>query len=266
MKAVFFDLDDTLLWDEKSVNTAFAETCHKAEKKYGVNAQEFEIAVRRSARDLYMSYETYPYTVMIGINPFEGLWSNFSEPISEEFEKLNKIVPEYRKNTWANGLKTFGIDDPTFAEELGNFFAIVRRKHPFVYDETFTVLDQLKGKFDLLLLTNGDPSLQKEKLAGVPKLASYFEEIVISGDFGKGKPDPAIFEHCLNLLNITKDETIMVGDNLNTDILGASRTGIKNVWLNRKGRKNEASVQPDYEIRHLSGLFEILTEQKVKKA
>lgn len=68
-----------------------------------------------------MSYETYPYTVMIGINPFEGLWSNFSEPISEGFQKLNKIVPEYRRNAWTNGLKALGVDDPAYGEYLGEF-------------------------------------------------------------------------------------------------------------------------------------------------
>ncbi|MCY9091821.1 HAD family hydrolase [Bacillus mojavensis] len=258
MKAVFFDLDDTLLWDEKSVRTTFAETCLQAEKKYGLDPQEFEEAVREAARELYMSYETYPYTVMIGINPFEGLWSNFSEPISEGFQKLNKIVPEYRRNAWTNGLKALGVDDPAYGEYLGEFFAAERRKRPFVYDETFDVLDQLKGKYELLLLTNGDPSLQKEKLAGVPELAPYFNEIVISGAFGKGKPDASIFEHCLQLMNIQKEDAVMVGDNLNTDILGASRAGIKTVWINRTDKKNETEVTPDYIISSLHDLFPIL--------
>lgn len=141
---------------------------------------------------------------------------------------------------------------------MGEFFAAERRKRPFVYDETFAVLDQLKGKYELLLLTNGDPSLQKEKLAGVPELAPYFNEIVISGAFGKGKPDVSIFEHCLKLMNIEKDDAIMVGDNLNTDILGASRAGIKTVWINRTDKKNETDVKPDYIISSLHDLFPIL--------
>ena len=135
----------------------------------------------------------------------------------------------------------------------------------FVYEETFAVLDELKGKVELLLLTNGDPSLQKEKLAGVPELAPYFNEIVISGEFGKGKPDPSIFEHCLTLLGMTKDDAVMVGDNLNTDILGASRAGIQTVWVNRKGKKNETDVAPDHEISHLSELFDILRGQAADK-
>lgn len=123
---------------------------------------------------------------MIGINPFEGLWSNFSEPISEGFQKLNKIVPEYRKHAWTNGLKAFGIDDPVFGEELGQCFAAVRRKRPFVYEETFAVLEELKGKVELLLLTNGDPSLQKKNWPVFPSLPlisakSSFPEISEKG-------------------------------------------------------------------------------------
>ncbi|MCC9089142.1 MULTISPECIES: HAD family hydrolase [Bacillus] len=258
MKAVFFDLDDTLLWDEKSIHTTFQETCREAEKKYGLDPEAFEQIVREEARKLYSSYETYDYTVMIGINPFEGLWSNFSEPISEGFQKLNALAPEYRKNAWTNGLKEAGIDDEAFGQYLADFFAAERRKRPYVYEETYPVLDRLKGSYELLLLTNGDPSLQKEKLAGVPELAPYFHEIVISGDYGKGKPDPGIFEHCLQLLNLTKDDVIMVGDNPKTDILGASRVGIQTVWINRHGKKNETDVTPDYEIKDLHELFDIL--------
>lgn len=84
MKAVFFDLDDTLLWDEKAFIPLFRK--HAAKRKYGLNPETFEQIVREEARKLYSSYETYDYTVMIGINPFEGLWSNFSEPISEGFQ------------------------------------------------------------------------------------------------------------------------------------------------------------------------------------
>ncbi|MCG2953054.1 HAD-IA family hydrolase, partial [Escherichia coli] len=75
------------------------------------------------------------------------------------------------------------------------------------------------------LLTNGSPQLQNIKLEITPEIVPYFDEIVISGAFGRGKPDPSIFDHALSLLNLSKDEVIMVGDNLMTDILGASRAG-----------------------------------------
>ncbi|PLR98461.1 HAD family hydrolase [Bacillus sp. T33-2] len=262
IKAVFFDLDDTLLWDQKSVKEAFVTTCKIAEERYGVDAGELEEAVREAARKLYASYETYPFTQMIGINPFEGLWGNFLDD-HEAFKKMKDIVPGYRKDAWTAGLKAMGIDDLAFGFELAERFPKERRKAPFVYEETFATLDVLKEKYQLLLLTNGSPDLQKTKLDITSELIPYFDQIVISGDFGRGKPDPSIFEHALTVMAMDKDEVIMVGDNLMTDILGANRAGIKSVWINRHNKeKNE--VVPTYEIKHLEELLPILEELNEK--
>jgi putative hydrolase of the HAD superfamily len=256
IKAIFFDLDDTLLWDQKSVKEAFFATCRLAEERFGIDASQLEEAVRQTARNLYSSYETYEFTQMIGINPFEGLWGDFLDE-QEDLKKLKNIVPSYRREAWALGLKKLGIDDPDLAAELGERFPQERRKAPFVYEETFEVLDELKDNYQLILITNGSPNLQNSKLALTPELIPYFDHIVISGDFGKGKPDPSIFEHALSRLSLQKEEVIMVGDNLMTDILGANRAGIKSVWINRH-QKDRNDVIPTYEIQHLEELFTIL--------
>ncbi len=258
IKAILFDLDDTLLWDQKSVKEAFASTCLIAAEKYHIDADQLEESVREEARKLYSSYETYPYTQMIGINPFEGLWANFLDD-TDEFRKLKEIAPIYRKEAWRNGLKGCGIDDEEYAAFLAEKFPEERRKHPFVYDDSYPVLDQLKGKYKLLLLTNGSPDLQNTKLDITPELVPYFDEIIISGAFGRGKPDPSIFEHALSLLDVKKENAIMVGDNLMTDILGAKRAGIKSVWINRHD-KDRNEVIPDYEISSLSELLNLLGE------
>jgi len=189
IKAVFFDLDDTLLWDQKSIKDAFIATCKLAQERYGIDPILFEEAVREEARNLYSSYETFEFTKMIGINPFEGLWGNFLDE-TDEFRKMKEIVPGYRKDAWTAALKALGIDDPEFGSELGERFPQERRKLPFVYEDTFETLDALKGKYKLLLLTNGSPDLQNTKLTITPELVPYFDQIVISGDFGRGKPDP----------------------------------------------------------------------------
>lgn len=256
IKAVFFDLDDTLLWDQKSVKEAFLATCKVAEERYGLDPDQLEEAVRDAARNLYSSYEFYPFTQMIGINPFEGLWGNFLDD-HDDFRKMKDTVPGYRKDAWTAGLKTLGIDDPEFGHELAERFPAERRKLPFVYEESFKTLDLLKGKYQLLLLTNGSPDLQNTKLTITPELVPYFDQIVISGDFGRGKPDPTIFEHALSRLSLEKDEAIMVGDNLMTDILGANRAGIKSVWINRHNKERN-EVIPTFEIHHLEELFTIL--------
>ncbi|NTZ16935.1 HAD family hydrolase [Paenibacillus sp. JMULE4] len=258
IKAVLFDLDDTLLWDDRSVKEAFQATCAEAAKHYQVDPDQLEEAVRREARALYESYETFPFTKMIGINPFEGLWAHFTQGKQEEFRKLQALAPQYRTESWTRGLKAVGIEDKELGYKLGELFPVERRNRPIVYEETFEVLDQLKGQYQLLLLTNGSPDLQQEKLAGVPELAPYFDHIVISGDFGQGKPAAAIFEHAMGLLGIQADEGVMIGDKLTTDILGSNTVGMRNMWINRHGLKRTDDIVPSHEIKSLREIQSVI--------
>ncbi|MGG4145409.1 HAD family hydrolase [Paenibacillus algorifonticola] len=256
--AVLFDLDDTLLWDDRSVKEAFDATCRAGAEAAGVDAVELEEAVRKEARSLYESYETFPFTKMIGINPFEGLWANFREGEQEEFRKLEQLAPTYRREAWTKGLKALGVDNQELGARLAEQFPAERRARPIVYDETFRLLDALKGKYKLLLLTNGSPDLQQEKLTGVPQLTPYFDHIIISGAFGEGKPAASIFRHALERLGIEPEQGIMVGDKLTTDILGANTIGMDSVWINRHGAVRSDEIVPTYEIKHLEELLPLL--------
>ncbi|MBE1554167.1 HAD family hydrolase [Sporosarcina limicola] len=257
IKAIIFDLDDTLLWDNKSVATAFKMTCKHAVNTYDLDPTSLEEAVRLEARELYASYETYAYTQMIGINPFEGLWGTFDDE-GESFQKMKEIVPSYRQEAWTRGLNRIGIEDAKLGGELAELFPQERKRRPFVYEETFSVLDKLKGNYKLVLLTNGSTSLQHTKLEITPEISPYFDHIIISGAFGKGKPEPTIFEHVLALNDVTADEALMVGDNLMTDILGSSRVGMRSVWINREQKERSGEIIPTYEIDNLEMLFPIL--------
>lgn len=263
VKAILFDLDDTLLWDDRSVKEAFEAVGKEAARAIpSIRPAQLEEAVRREARALYQSYETFPFTQMIGINPFEGLWGHFTSGEQPEFRKLQQLVPDYRAESWTRGLQALGVDDRELGYRLGEMFAAERRARPIVYEETFPVLDRLKGRYKLLLLTNGSPDLQREKLQGVPKLSGYFDHIVISGEFGEGKPAPSIFQYAMDLLGIESHEGVMVGDKLTTDILGSNRVGMRNVWLNRHGVARDDEIIPTYEAPNLESLFSILETQE----
>ncbi|MDS9473026.1 HAD family hydrolase [Sporosarcina pasteurii] len=263
VKAIFFDLDDTLLWDKKSVKTAFEKTCQTASERHSLDVGKLEEAVREEARQLYATYETYDFTKMIGINPFEGLWGTFDDE-GDSFQKMKEIVPTYRQNAWTGGLKRMGIDDATFGKELAELFVENRKDSPFIYEETFSVLDKLKEDYQLVLITNGSPSLQQTKLDITPELVPYFDHIIISGGFGVGKPDRSIFEHALDLCQLKPEEALMVGDNRMTDILGANQTGIPSVWINRENDAAIEEVTPTYEIKHLDELYTILNQPIVQ--
>ncbi|ANU09858.1 hypothetical protein A1A1_04977 [Planococcus antarcticus DSM 14505] len=260
VKAIFFDLDDTLLWDKKSVEKAFQETCHFAEELTGQDCSGLEKEVRAAATELYASYDTYEFTKMIGINPFEGLWGTFDDE-GPEFQQMKTIVPSYRQEAWTAGLKKINIDNSsTIGSQLADYFPEARKRNPVLYEESLKVLEDLKEHYHLLLLTNGSPSLQGLKLEITPEIAPFFDCVVISGAFGVGKPDPSIFEHALSKFDLSADEVLMVGDNLMTDIIGAEKAGIRSVWINREQKAPHESIIPTYEIQHLEELLQLLEQ------
>lgn len=263
VKAIFFDLDDTLLWDKKSVALAFAKTCKLAGEISGRDCSRLEEAVRSAATELYAGYATYPYTKMIGINPFEGLWGSFDDE-GDDFQQMKAVMPEYQREAWTRGLEKIGIDDPELGCKLAAHFPEARKQSPVLYEESLEILERLKGRYQLLLLTNGAPSLQNTKLEITPEIAPYFDHIVISGAFGRGKPAPAIFEHALSKFSLQPEDALMVGDNLLTDIIGAEKAGIRSVWINREAKAPHETILPTYEIKHLQELLPIL--EHIKKA
>ncbi|MBM7649436.1 putative hydrolase of the HAD superfamily [Bacillus ectoiniformans] len=261
-KAIFFDLDDTLLNDKKSIQTAFDVTCGELEEQYGVDQQTIEKNVREAARNQYETYDFFPVTVQIGINPFEGLWGDFGDVHYEQFREMGKYIGDYQLQSWTRGLLKSGIDAAEAPNWAKNRFREVRRCSPFLYEETMELLEQLKNQTDyrLLLLTNGAPSLQLEKLKMTPELVPYFEHILISGNFGFGKPNPAIFEHALKLMGVSKEEVIMVGDNLSTDILGATRCEIDSIWIDHGDAKVVEGAVPTRTVQSLSELSAAIEE------
>lgn len=264
VKAIIFDLDDTLLDDKRSIQEAMRATCEQAAEKYDINPEALEAKVRDIARERYKAYETYAFAKKIGINPFEGLWGTFDDPF-EEFQTLHHIAPEYQFHVWTKALQSIGIKDEEFARELAKAFPEHRKNVPFVYADAYAVLEALKANYELYMLTNGAPSLQRTKLALSPQLEQYVTRVFISGDFGIGKPDPSIFTYVLESIGITSDDAIMVGDNLNTDILGANRVGMRNVWINRNGLE-ATDILPTYEIKNLTELIPLMDSISKGKA
>ncbi|MBA2944022.1 HAD family hydrolase [Paenibacillus sp. CGMCC 1.16610] len=258
IKAIIFDLDNTLLWDERSIQEAFEATCEAAAASVNVNPSELEHAVRALSERLFEEMACYDYAKMIEVTHLEALWGRFDAKEHPAFLELGQLAPEYQKSAWTQGLLQLGVNDPELGATLALRFAKERRERPLVYEATFEVLKALRPKYQLLLLTNGAPDLQQEKVDSIPGLADYFDHILISGTFGRGKPDPSIFEHALKLLGVTAEEALMVGDNLDTDIKGALAIGMRNVWINHHQRTAPPHNLPSHEIAALVELLDIV--------
>jgi putative hydrolase of the HAD superfamily len=254
LKAILFDLDDTLVVEEASVEEAFLATGPYARQRYGLDPQALTQSIRQHARRIWQAAPTIIYCRTIGISSWEGLWARFlgDDP---QMSTLREWAPAYRREAWASALAEHGVNDPFFAEELSTAFQEERRSRHLPFPEAASILRELEKKYRLGLITNGVPDLQREKLEGAD-LTRYFDSITISGDIGAGKPDPRIFEVAMEQLATRPETALMVGNSLKRDIAGAQRAGLRAVWVNRSGVACREDITPHAEVRNLSDLLE----------
>ncbi len=256
MDAIIFDLDDTLVVDEVSAQTAFLKTCLFAQAHYGASFPGFYSTIRETCRYFWYASPAREYCLRVGVSSWEGLWAEFSGT-DENLAILHEWAPTYRKLSWLTTLQKFGRDDEEFALEMAQEYIDVRRQLHILYPDVLPALEELGNRYRLGLITNGLPDLQMTKIQGAG-LDNYFDEIIISGELGTGKPDASIFREMLNRLEIKADAAVMVGDSLQADIQGAQAAGMNTIWVNRTGQPTEAAVFPDFTVNSLSSLPEIL--------
>ena len=120
------------------------------------------------------------------------------------------------------------------------------------------LLDELKGKYQLVMVTNGLKEVQRPRIANT-QVEHYFEEIVISDEIGVAKPHQGFFDHTFESIgHPPKDQVLVIGDSLSSDMKGGNNYGLSTCWFNPKGKENNSEVQPDYEIRDLKELWGII--------
>lgn len=256
IKNILFDLDDTLVIEESSADAAFLATCEHARGKHGIDPKALHQTVRHHAGKLWRTSASITYCRAIGISSWEGLWARFlgNDP---NLKILRMWAPTYRRETWFRALADHGVRDVSFAEQLSTTFMSERRARHVLFSDVEDALTNLRKTYQLALVTNGAPDLQREKIQGA-KLERYFDNILISGEVGIGKPDPQIFKLALEAIAASPSETVMVGDSLSRDILGAQKAGLKGIWLNRSESKPTDEVTSDVQITSLSEMHKLL--------
>ena len=121
---------------------------------------------------------------------------------------------------------------------------------------TILVLDYLHLKYNMHIITNGFKEVQRRKLEK-SDLLKYFRTITISEDVGVKKPDKIIFKHALQKSNSLIENSIMIGDNYNADILGANNIGMKSIYFNFH-KTQEEQKEDVVIIEDLKEILEIL--------
>ena len=153
---------------------------------------------------------------------------------------------------------------------LANSFLDICPKLPHLLPGTLDMLEALKDHYTMHIITNGFQEVQGFKMkAG--RLDGYFSEIINSEDAGVKKPDPGIFEYALNRAGAKPEESLMIGDDWDADILGARDFGMDQAYITSselrmaemKGKEKTETrhnYKPTFVVNHLSELQAILKQ------
>lgn len=222
---LFFDLDHTL-WD------------------FDANAKE-------SLAELYVFFQLESKK----ITPFEQFYSVYldhNKTLWNRFEKGFITVDELKwKRMWRT-LLDFKIADEKLAKEMSEYFLEILPTKKKLFDYTYEILNYLtEKKYSLHLITNGFEKTQRLKLSS-SALTKYFDQVVTSEISNSVKPKKEIFEYAVKQAGCKVEDSLMIGDNLQADILGAKNAGMHSVFVNHINA--QCGNEPTYIIRHLKEL------------
>ncbi|CAG7638702.1 unnamed protein product [Allacma fusca] len=165
-------------------------------------------------------------------------------------------LDEYRLLLWIEAL---GEDYEDLAEDIYVKWRKLRYRNLAIPESTTNLLKNLHKQYQLAIVTNGPSQSQWEKIREL-KLEEYFDCIVVSGDLKWEKPQPEIFHRVCTTLGVQPYECLIVGDKVETDIVGGFRAQLGiTVWIPIDEPGQEAPVPPpDFIIRDIHQLVGIL--------
>lgn len=236
IKAIFFDLDDTLINFGGVTKEAWDLTCQSMIKHY----PRIKINALDLSQHIYIKNET--------------LWAD-----EKSRPKGNVDFNLIRLKIVKDVFNELGIEDQEALLFLVSNYALYKQEAIYLFPKVHETLDELhKRGYKLVLITNGDGQRQREKVQRFD-LEKHFDFILIEGEQEYGKPDLRIYQKALDLCEVKANEACMVGDNYLWEVEAPIKYGLKGVWLNtsQKDIPMQHTYKPDLMIESISELLEI---------
>ena len=227
-KHVFFDLDRTL-WD---FETNSFETLSELAHKYKISERG-----------------------VVSLDEFISRYVKINEVMWDKYRKglIDKNTLRYQR--FHEIFENYGITDRKLIENFGNDYLSVSPLKTKLFPHCVEVLHYLNQKYSLHIITNGFEEVQHIKIKNCG-IGHYFEHIITSERSGFKKPDLRIFQYSMDVVNAKTSNSIMIGDSLEADIVGARNAGIHQVFFNPCGDVHTEEVT--YEIKSLKELTNFL--------
>ena len=198
---IFFDLDHTL-WDfEKNSALTFQEIL--SDSNISIDIDEF--------------LHTY---VPINLK----YWKKYRE------EKILKKELKYIRLKETFDQLQFSVDDQTI-DHLSDQYILKLPNYNHLFEGTIEILEYLKEKYKLHIITNGFEEVQNKKMKK-SGILHFFDHIITSESVGVKKPNPKVFEYALNKAKTSASSSVMIGENLEADIRGAINCGMEAIHFN----------------------------------
>lgn len=220
IKDVFFDLDHTL-WDFDKNSELTFETIFSRNHPT-IKPKEF--------------IEKY-----VPIN--QACWALY------QYDKITHEELRYNRLKHSFDAINYSISDAEIDSIAGDYIRFLPENN-HLFDGTIELLDYLKPKYNLHIITNGFADVQFKKINN-SKIGSYFQTITNSEMAGVKKPNPIIFEYALELANAKKEYSIMIGDSLDADVQGALDAGLDAIYF------NESKMIVEDHIKQINHLLEL---------
>lgn len=219
-----FDADDTL-FDFKS--------CERGAFTSALNHFGYDEKIE----NLYATY---------GVESM-ALWREVEEgKISKDFLKAERFRRTFSKH-----------DIDLSPDEVGEKYLEILPQTCVLIDRALEVCQHLSERGQIGIITNGFEAVQTRRLKS-SSIAPYVGFMVVSEQCGFTKPDPRFFEYTSKLVpTFNKQKTLVIGDRLETDIVGARNFGLDTCWFN-PSKQSSHEIKPTYEIDHLSQLLNIV--------
>lgn len=209
---------------------------------------------RETLADMYVKFRLQEKGIA-DVNIFVDHYNRYNDILWDRYRR--KIIDKatLRALRFRQTFAHFGIHDKQLASDFESFYLKQAPLRNYLIPGAIDILDYLKLNYEIHIITNGFPDVQMKKIQN-SGLFPYLKTIITSEECGYTKPDYHIFAHALKITGGKLESALMIGDDLQIDIIGAKKAGWHQVYFN--STKTPHSEEVTYEIQSLNQLKQLL--------